>query len=142
MPDDKKRSSEEVLEDYQARGFVGDVGFGDSPAILVVDLILGFTQPDSPLGADLDSVVEATRRLLDAGRGAGVPIVYTTTSYGSDLRDAGLFPRKVPSLAILCHGSEAVQIDPRLGRRDEETLVEKKYVSVLDGFYEGATKQL
>ena len=57
MPDDKAGSTERVLADYREKGFVGEVGFGDAPAILVVDLILGFTRPESPLGSDLDSVV-------------------------------------------------------------------------------------
>ncbi len=133
MTDDKARSTEGVLADYRDKGFVREVGFGDSPAILVVDLILGFTRPESPLGSDLDSVVEATRRLLDTGRLAGAPILFTTTSYGRELRDAGLFPRKVPALAILREGSEEVLLDPRLERRPEETLIKKKYASAFFG---------
>jgi nicotinamidase-related amidase len=58
-----------------------------------------------------------------------VPIVFTTTEYDPDLEDAGLFVRKVPSLSHLMAGSRAVELDPRLGRRDEDSVVVKKYAS-------------
>ncbi len=122
-----------TLVDYRARGLAGRIGCGRSPAIIVVDLILGFTRTTSPLGSELDGVVAATRKLLAAGRAAAVPIVFTTTAYAPDLADAGLFPRKVPSLAILRQGSDWVAVDERLGRRPEETLIEKKYASAFFG---------
>lgn len=133
MADDERRSSDEVLAGYAAKGLAGEIGFGRRPALLVVDLILGFTVPSSPLGSDLDREVAATRRLLDAARDAGAPVLFTTTVYGDGLRDAGLFPRKVPALGILVNGAEAVALDPRLGRRPEETLIAKKYASAFFG---------
>lgn len=122
-----------TLDSYRAKGLASPMGFGRRPAVLVVDLILGFTDPSSPLGSDLDAVIAATRRLLDACRDHEVPIFYTTTSYAPGLRDAGLFVRKVPSLGELVEGSRAVELDPRLGRRDDETLVVKKYASAFFG---------
>ena len=44
---------------YRERGFGGTAGFGRRPALLVIDLVNGFTDPASPLGSDLDSVVAA-----------------------------------------------------------------------------------
>ena len=54
---------------YRERGFGGTAGFGRRPALLVIDLVNGFTDPAAPLGSDLDAVVAATRRLIDACRG-------------------------------------------------------------------------
>lgn len=127
------RTPEEVLAEYAARGLAGEMGFGKRPALLVVDLILGFTRPSSPLGCDLEAEVGATRRLLDAARSVELPVFFTTTVYGESLRDAGLFVRKVPSLAVLVRGSEEVELDPRLGRQPRETLIEKKYASAFFG---------
>lgn len=109
------------------------MGFGRRPAVVVVDLIHGFTDPASPLGAELDAVVAATRRLLDVARGAGRPVTFTTTSYGPDCADAGVFIRKVPSLEILQRGSSWIEVDPRLGRRGEELVIDKKYASAFFG---------
>jgi len=51
-------SAEDV---YEARGFGGRQGAGERPAIVVVDLIEGFTNPESRLACDTDSAVAATR---------------------------------------------------------------------------------
>ena len=55
-------------------GFHGRAGFGRRPALVVIDVNRGFTDPDSPLVCDLDGVVDAIRLLLDGfprGRAAG-----------------------------------------------------------------------
>jgi hypothetical protein len=46
--------------------FGGALGFGRRPAVVVVDLNYGFTDPASPLACDLDDVLVATRSLLPA----------------------------------------------------------------------------
>jgi nicotinamidase-related amidase len=119
----------DAFDELRRKGFAAAVGFGRRPAIVVVDMMRAFTDPASALGADLEAEVAATRGLLDAARAVGVPIVFTTTEYGSDLSDAGLFVRKVPSLRHLVEGSAAVELDPRLGRRDGEAVVIKKFAS-------------
>ena len=51
-------------------GFHGRAGFGRRPALLVIDVNVGFTDPASPLVCELDDVVAAIGRLLGelAGR--------------------------------------------------------------------------
>lgn len=133
MPDRSDPPVDSTITAYRRKGLAGRLGFGRRPAILVVDLILGFTRQGSPLGSDLDAPVSATRRLLDAARSQDLPILFTTTVYEEGLRDAGLFPRKVPSLSVLRRGTEEVEIDSRLSRRADETLIEKKYASAFFG---------
>ena len=53
-------------------------GFGRRPALIVIDVNVGFTDPASPLVCDLDDVVAAIRRLLGEARRAGLPVVFTT----------------------------------------------------------------
>ena len=99
-------------------GFGGGAGFGSRPAVVVVDLLKGFTDTESPLGADLDTVVESTRALLDCAREAGVPVLFTTVVYDeANERAAAVFLRKVPALAVLRPGSRWIEVDARLGRR-------------------------
>ena len=123
----------DILAEYRRKGLAAELGFGNRPAIVVVDFIRGFTDPSSPLGSDLDAEVEATGRLLDAARNANAPVFFTTTAYDEDCRDAGLFVRKIPSLGILTRGTEAVELDPRLGRRKGDVLIEKQYASAFFG---------
>lgn len=128
-----ERSEREILGEYRSRGLAGRVGFGSRPAVLVVDLMRGFTDPASPLGSDLEAEVEATVRLLGAARERGLPVLFTVTSYDRRLTEAGLFPRKVPALETLRRGSAWVDLDPRLGARPTEVVVEKKYASAFFG---------
>jgi maleamate amidohydrolase len=125
---------EAVLRQYRAKGLAQSVGFGRRAALLVVDMIIGFTDPSSPLGSDLDRVVEAIRELLAPVRAAGLPVFYTTVAYEEeDCRDGGRFVEKVPSMKILRQGSPWVALDPRLGARSEEPLLVKKYASAFFG---------
>jgi maleamate amidohydrolase len=114
--------------------FGAAAGFGARPAVLVVDLIAGFTDPASPLGSELGDVVAATREVLDAARAAGHPVAFTTTYYdAAGERAAAVFLRKVPALAVLRPGSRWIEIDDRLGRLAEEPVVPKLFASAFAG---------
>jgi maleamate amidohydrolase len=111
-------------------GFGRAAGLGERPAVVVVDLIRGFTDPGCPLGADLGDVVAATRALLDVARDRGVPVWFTTTCYDDDrAAQAAVFLRKVPALRTLRPGSEWVDVDERLARRDDEEVLVKSFAS-------------
>ncbi len=122
-----------VLSSYRRKGLAGRVGFGERPAVLVVDFIIGFTDQRSPLASDLASELAATFQLLTTARSRSVPVIFTTTAYDPELGEAGLFPLKVPSLRTLVRGSRWVEIDPRLSRRQTETVLEKHYASAFFG---------
>jgi nicotinamidase-related amidase len=118
---------------YRERGFLGRVGFGARPAVLVVDFVVGFTDTASPLAGDFDAELAATVRVLEAARDAKVPIFFTTVAYDADCREAGVFILKVPSLKYLVRGTRWVELDPRLGRRPTESLIEKQFASAFFG---------
>lgn len=125
--------SERIHDLYRQAGFSGRVRLGDRPALIVVDLSCGFTDPGSPLGSNMDDVVGRTREVLDASRGAGALNVFTTIGYEPGLPDGGPWLRKVPSLGDLVIGSRLVELDPRLGRREGEPLLVKRGVSAFFG---------
>ena len=126
-------SDQEAREVYEAAGLGQAVTVGSRPAILVVDFSCGFTDPECTLGADMSAEVEATRRLLDAGRARGLPVIFTTIGYEPSLKDGGLWLQKVPSLGDLQIGGRWVEIDPRLEPREDETIVLKKGASAFFG---------
>lgn len=107
------------------------LGLGARPALLVVDVIRGFTDPDCALGSNADSVVEANLKLLEVFRNRELPVFFTTVVYRSD-DQARVFRARVPALNELVPGSRWVEVDPRLGRRRGETLIEKRWAS---GFF-------
>lgn len=114
---------------YSERGIGETVGFGARPALVVVDMCNAFTDPSYRLGSDLSSVIAAIQSIIGIFRERSLPIVFTTTAYHKDMRDAGMFGRKIPALAELQLGSSAVEIDERLERGDGDHLITKKYGS-------------
>jgi maleamate amidohydrolase len=119
---------------YDARGFGGRQGAGERSAVVVVDFIEGFTNPESALACDADAAVEATRALLDAARAASVPVLFTTVSYTEDeLARAAMFVAKAPALATLRPGSPWVEVDARLARKEDEPVLVKLFASAFFG---------
>ncbi len=133
MNDTTEQWRRQTLQDYQQKGFADRSGFGAKPALLIVDFIYGFTDPTTPLGGDFSGQLAVTNELLSQFRRADLPIVYTTVVYEPHLRDAGVFIKKVPALAILVRGSKMVEVDDRIRPRNGEYVVEKKFASAFFG---------
>lgn len=131
LPDELREPLRKHLEDLRARyverSWAGRVGFGKRPALLVIDLALFWTKPDTQMGSNVDSVVDATCRVLKAARAAAIPIFFTTTDY--DPADPPN-PHEGKLKLQVKPGEEGVfALDPRLERRPTEKLVRKKYAS-------------
>jgi maleamate amidohydrolase len=115
-------------------GFHGRAGFGTRPALVVIDVNRGFTDPASPLVCDLEAVVEAIARLLEGARAAEVPVVYTTVSYSDeDKQTAAAFIDKNPALLALEVGTPWVEIDPRIAPLPGEPVLNKLFASAFFG---------
>jgi nicotinamidase-related amidase len=114
------------LPGFHGRG----AGLGERPALVVVDMSVGFTDPESPLACDLEEVVDAVGLLLAAARRAGVPVLYTTVAYDEEgKRRAAAFIEKVPALLTLEAGSRWVEIDPRIAPEPGEPVLRKLHAS-------------
>lgn len=124
---------EDVKEFYQERGLGARVGFGSSPALVVIDFMRGFTTPSFDLGADYDEELEVTNRISQAVREAGFPVIYFVASYRDDGEEAPIWLSKMPSGKKLKEGSKWVELDPALEVLDEDIVVHKKYASAFFG---------
>ena len=114
-------------------GFGGRGGFGRRPALVVIDMTLGFTDPQSPLACDLEGPISEIQKLLEAARRATIPIAFTTVAYReSDKLTAAAFIDKVPALLTLEAGTRWAGIDPRIAPRKTEPVLNKLFVS---GFF-------
>lgn len=118
---------------YERQGIGDRLRPGRRPALLVVDLALGFTDESWPTGCDLDAVVEGTRELLRLARESGHPVIFTTIAFSADFTEGRVWLTKMPALQCMTEGSPAVEIDPRLGRVDSEPLVAKRAASAFSG---------
>jgi len=123
-------SNPALREQYARAGFGGRVGWGERPAVLVIDMAGAWTHTDEQLGSDLSSVLENIKTLLAVARRKGLPIYFTTMAYDPALREAGeVALRKLPHLAKMIRGSERVRLEPSLERRENEPLIEKPRAS-------------
>lgn len=108
------------------------LGLGQRPALILVDMIRGFTDPACPLGSACDEVVAANAALLDAFRTAGLPVFYTTVVYRKP-EQARVFRRRIAALNLLTPDSQWVAVDPRLAPQAGEALLEKQWASSFFG---------
>lgn len=113
------------------------LGLGKHPALVLVDVINGFTDPACALGSESDSVVRACRRLLEVFRSKRLPVFFTTVVY-RDASQARVFRQRVPALNVLEPDSEWVKIDSRVAPVDGETIIEKQWAS---GFFKTDLQQ-
>lgn len=105
-----------------------NIGLGKKPAIIIVDVINGFTDPLCPLGSACTDVVSANRELVDAFRAKNLPVFFTTVIYRNP-QQARVFRQRLPSLNELQPGSHWVEVDAALGRLAYEDIIEKRWAS-------------
>lgn len=119
---------------FAQRGFGLPIGFGQRPAVLVIDMIQAFTDPHAMLGAPLSAQIEATQALLASARARGLPIFFSTVSYDDDdFKDAGIWALKQKGVMTLRAGTPGVELDSRLQRLPGEGWLVKKYASCFFG---------
>ena len=119
---------------FKQRGFGLKIGFGERPALLVIDMLRAFTNPDMMLGSNLDRQIEAHHPLLKAAHDRKLPVLFSTVMYeDADFKDAGIWALKQKGVVTLKAGTDGVKVDPRLDFRPSDTLLVKKYASCFFG---------
>jgi nicotinamidase-related amidase len=118
---------------YEKAKLGGRLTLGERPAVLVVDLSYGFTDPTSSLGGGLDAEVAATRTVLDCARALEIPVIFTTIAFQPNMKDCGLWAQKGGGLVELQIGTRWVEIDSRLDPQPDETIIVKKGASAFFG---------
>jgi maleamate amidohydrolase len=117
---------------YRERGiFQERFGFGAKPALVVIDIAYGWTDPAYAAGsARLDSAVAALQQLLPAARAKGVPIYYTTSVYHEkpNLKSAADFSPRFRKW-----DRRACEIDERVRPLPSEYVLEKEHASAFAG---------
>jgi len=91
-------------ENYKG-AFDGSLGFGNKPALILVDLVQAYFQENSPLYAECENALASAIRIRDEARNAGIPVIYTKVVYKPDGSDGGMFYRKVPALSAFVKGN-------------------------------------
>lgn len=116
------------------------MGWGQRPALLLIDVCVAYWSPKSPLSL-LDNLAaerapDSMRRLLAAAREGNVPVVWSKVEYNkADMADAGLFWHKAKVLDVWKSGDErglAADVEGLTPSKDD-VIVVKKYASAFFG---------
>lgn len=111
------------------------IGFGDSPALIVIDFMKGYTTEGSPLFAPgVPPAVRESVGLLAAARAAKIPVLHTIVRYNPmTFEEGGVWIRKAPVLKCLVEGNPYAQTCDEVAPLPEETVITKHYASVFFG---------
>jgi maleamate amidohydrolase len=121
------------LDIYAKQGFAKSVGIGERPALVMVDFVLGFTDPEHFGGGNIGEAIQKTVGLLAVARERGWPVAHTRVVYADDGSDAGAFTRKAPGLLKLTETSPLSQIVKELTPAPGELVLRKRQASAFFG---------
>ena len=95
-------SEHSLDQDYHKAGFGGSLPFGQKPALLLVDPVRAYLDPECPLyaGPSASLALEAMVRLREVAHARAIPVVITGVSFQKGGVDGGLFYKKVPALSL------------------------------------------
>jgi maleamate amidohydrolase len=109
------------------------IGFGQRPAMLLVDFVQAYFDPACDLYACVEPALASVIRVRDAVRAAGVPVVYTNVVYQKQALNGGRFYQKARPLRHFLEGSPLGAWPAGLDVSDDELVVSKQYPSAFFG---------
>jgi len=123
-----------VKEYYEKKGlFRYPLRFGKRPALIVIDMAYGWTDPVYTMGsARLDEAVEGINRLLPPCRTKGVPVVYTVPTWEGEGNPYQPHPAAVEHRTW---DARAYEIDARLSFQPDEYRIDKPVPSAFFGTF-------
>jgi nicotinamidase-related amidase len=126
------RAAMKAVDDYYKERciFQERFGFGKRPALIVIDMAYGWTDPAYAGGsARLDSAIDAIRRLLVEARARQVPIFFTTSAASAP----GIKSAADYSPGFRKWDGRACEIDDRVHMFPGEVLLPKEHASAFAG---------
>lgn len=122
---------DEDLVYFDKAGHGARMGWGENPALLIVDMTAEFTSDDYAAGRSDTGrkALSANKRLLEKGRDSDLPIFFTKPDYNN----ASIYPpantQKKEAVDKLDQRKTGNQIHPELNRQEDEILLEKHRAS-------------
>lgn len=124
--------SEDLLENYK-RAYDNKVGFGQKPALVLIDFAHAYFDRDSELYSGVDDALASALRIREAAHEAGVLVVLTEVSYQPGGLNGGRFFEKAKPLRNFVKGTKTAEFAEGLVPRDDEIVVTKQYPSAFFG---------
>ena len=121
------------MDIYKKQNMGNRIGFGEKPALLIIDLQNAFTDENFFGGHNINVAIDNTTHLLQACRQAQIPIAHVRFVTSNDGSDIGTFGLKVPRLKDLVDGPSAADIVDSLKPKSDEFVSIKHHASAFFG---------
>ncbi len=127
------------LSDNYAKAYGQKAGFGKKPALVLVDFVEGYFDPECDLYAGVEDTLTSALRVREAAHAAGIPVILTNVVYHPSAIDGGRFYEKARPLRYFLKGSPMGAWPNGLEPTDSELIISKQYPSAFFGTSLAAT---
>ncbi|MEJ6594798.1 isochorismatase family protein [Parasphingorhabdus sp.] len=125
-------SEDDLLENYR-RAYNVKVGFGQRPALILIDFCQGYFDPGCDLYSDVEDALSSALRIRDAARLAKIPVILTNISYHPSGINGGRFFEKAAPLRYFIEGNPMAAFARGLEPEEGELVITKQYPSAFFG---------
>ncbi len=122
----------ELTANY-ASAYNNRIGFGKKPALVLVDFVQAYFEPDSPLFAGVDAALESALRIRACAREKQIPVILTGVLLHPSGLDGGRFFQKAKPLSCFTAGNPLGAWPEGLEPFSDEFVITKQYPSAFFG---------
>lgn len=125
--------SKEEREAYEKANWGGKIGFGECPALVIVDMCKGFVEPEYPFSS-LPAIpaTEQIKKVLELSRKTKIPVIYTTNAKIDNRAQLGYWKVQGMLDPVMAEG-DGREIHPLIAPLEGEIVIEKYYPSAFFG---------
>lgn len=125
-------STEDLSENYK-RAYSNKVGFGERPALVLIDFAHAYFDPECNLYAGVEDALASALRVREAAHAAGIPVILTEVRYQKGGINGGRFFEKAMPLKAFVEGEKTGEFAAGLEPQPGEIVITKQYPSAFFG---------
>jgi len=132
-------SENDDLRANYLKAYDNKLGFGKQPALILVDFVQAYFDPDCELYADVEQELASALRIRELAASKGIQVILTNVVYHEGGIDGGIFYKKAKPLRHFQAGSPLGTWPEGLEPRQGEMVISKQYPSAFFGTSLAAT---
>jgi maleamate amidohydrolase len=125
-------SDADLQENYR-KAYDNRIGFGQKPALVLVDFVQAYFEPTSPLYAGVDDALASALRIRQLAHRKNIPVIITGVVLHRSGADGGRFFQKAKPLACFTQGNPLGRWPAGLEPLPDEFVITKQYPSIFFG---------